>query len=269
LRSCGGTEEEKQVNITAKYTPPAKPEDEVFVSIADTAKSVRRRLWIVILVPLLAVGAAVGVSLLQPPVYETSATVVVSPRDGANPQQNFSSTLSGLQVLTHEMEVAGLNREMVEKIVNTQGDSSASMVSEADIASNLTIAQDEDTRFLILTYTHSDPKRAQEVVNNAAKVFSREAPEASGVATEAAVKVSAYAGVPATPEAPDPLRNGFGALVMGLMLGLGLAFLLEYRQVSGLHSPERVEQLSGVPTFAVVPAFEDAQARKKKRNSAA
>lgn len=87
-------------------------------------------------------GAAVGVSLLQPPVYEASATVVASPRDGANPQQNFSSTLSGLQVLTHEMEVAGLNREMVEKIVNIQG--GPSTVSEADLNNNLTIAQDED-----------------------------------------------------------------------------------------------------------------------------
>ncbi len=255
------------MNITTKYRPPAKPEDEVFVSIADTAKSVRRRLWIVILVPLLAVGAAIGVSLLQEPVYETAATVVVSPRDGANPQQNFSSTLSGLQVLTHEMEVAGLNPEMAEKIVTIQGE--PNVVSEADITGNLTIAQDEDTRFLLLTYTNSDPTRAQEVVNNAAKVFAREAPEASGVATEAAVKVSAYSGVPAAPENPDPLRNGFGALIMGLMLGIGLAFLLEYRQVSGLHSPERLEQLSGVPTFAVVPAFEDAKTRKKIRNPAA
>ncbi len=253
------------MNNTTQYPPLA--EDEVFVSIADTAKSVHRRLWIVVLVPLLAVGAAVGVSLLQPPVYEASATVVVSPRDGANPQQNFSSTLSGLQVLTHEMEVAGLNREMVEEIVNIQG--GPSTVSEADLNNNLTIAQDEDTRFLLLTYTASYPNRAQEVVNNAAKVFAREAPEASGVATEAAVKVSAYAGAPAAPEDPDPLRNGFGALIMGLMLGIGLAFLLEYRLVSGLHSPERLEQLSGVPTFAVIPVFEDARVRKKKSGAAA
>lgn len=83
------------------------------------------------------------------------------------------------------------------------------------------------------------------------------------------MKVSAYAGAPATPEDPDPLRNGFGALIMGLMLGIGLAFLLEYRLVSGLHSPERLEQLSGVPTFAVIPEFEDAGLRKKKRGAAA
>jgi uncharacterized protein involved in exopolysaccharide biosynthesis len=124
------------VNNTVKYTPPA--EDEEFISVADTARSARRRLWIVILLPLLTVGTAVGVSLLQPPVYEASATVVVSPREGANQQDNFSNTISGLQILAHEMEVAGLNRSMVEEIVNAQGEPSA--VSEADLNNNLTIA---------------------------------------------------------------------------------------------------------------------------------
>jgi len=247
------------VNNIVKYTPPA--EDEEFVSVADTARSARRRLWIVIVLPLLTAGTAVGVSLLQPPVYEASATVVVSPREGANQQDNFSNTISGLQILAHEMEVAGLNRSMVEEIVNAQGEPSA--VSEADL-NNLAIAQDEDTRFLSLTYRDADKNRAQAVVNNAAETFARKASEASGVAADAAVKVSAYAAVPTAPEDPDPLRNGLGALAMGLMLGIGLAFLLEYLHLSGLHSPEKVEQVSGVPTFGTIPDFEAARARRKR-----
>jgi capsular polysaccharide biosynthesis protein len=251
------------VNNTVKYTPPA--EDEEFVSVADTARSARRRLWIVILLPLLTVGTAVGVSLLQPPVYEASATVVVSPREGANQQDNFSNTISGLQILTHKMEVAGLNRSMVEEILNAQGEPSA--VSEADLNNNLTIAQDEDTRFLSLTYRDADKNRAQAVVNNAAETFARKAPEASGVAADAAVKVSAYAGVPPVPQEPDPLRNGLGALVIGLMLGVGLAFLLEYIYLRGLHSPEKVEQVSGVPTFGTIPDFKAARAKKIRRGT--
>jgi capsular polysaccharide biosynthesis protein len=246
------------VNNPVKYSPPA--EDEVFVSIADTARSARQRLWIVILLPLLTVGTAVGVSLLQQPVYDASAEVVVSPTEGQ--QDNFSNMISGLQALAIEMEAAGLNRSMVEEIVDTQGDSSA--VSEADLNDNLTIAQLEDTRFLTLTYSDTDKNRAQEVVNTAAEIFAREAPEASGVTAYAAVKVSAYAPVPTAPEDPDLLRNGFGALVIGLMLGIGLAFLLEYLHLRGLHSPEKVEHLSGVRTFGTIPDFEAARSRKKR-----
>jgi capsular polysaccharide biosynthesis protein len=251
------------MNDIVKYTPPE--EDGAFVSIADTARSARRRLWIVILVPLLTVSAAVGVSLLQQPVYDASAEVVVSPKGAASQQDNLSNTISGLQVLAIEMEAAGLNRSMVEEIVNAQGEPGA--VSEADLNDNLTIAQLEDTRFLTLTYKDTDPAQAQEVVNNAAKIFAREAPEASGVAAYAAVKVRAYAGVPAAPEDPDLLRNGFGALVIGLMLGIGLAFLLEYLYLRGLHSPEKVEHISGVPTFGTIPDFKAARAKKRGRGT--
>ena len=244
------------MNNTVKYAHPA--EDDVFVSIADTARSARRRMWIVILVPLLTVSAAVGASLLQQPVYEASAEVVVSPKEGQ--QDNLSNTISGLQALAIEMETAGLNRSMVEEIVNTQGEPGT--VSEADLNNNLTISQLEDTRFLTLTYSDTDKQRAQEVVNNAAEVFAKEAPQASGMAAEAALQVSAYAGVPPTPEDPDPVRNGFGALIIGLMLGVGLAFLLEYISLRGVHSPEKLEQFSGVPTFGTIPNFKAAKTGK-------
>ena len=121
------------MNNIAKYTPPA--EDGAFVSIADTARSARRRLWIVILVPILTVSAALGVSFLQQPVYDASATVVVSPKGGT--QDNFSNMISGLQALAIEMEAAGLNHSMVEEIVNTV---ESSAVSAAEINNNLTIA---------------------------------------------------------------------------------------------------------------------------------
>ena len=152
--------------------------DGAFVSIADTARSARRRMWIVILVPLLTVSAAIGASLLQQPVYEASARVVLSPKGGASQQDNFSNTISGLQALAIEMEVAGLNRSMVEEIVNAQSEPGA--VSAADINENLTIAQLEDTQYLTLTYKDTNPTQAQDVVNSAAEVFAREAPKPAG-----------------------------------------------------------------------------------------
>jgi capsular polysaccharide biosynthesis protein len=71
--------------------------------------------------------------------------------------------------------------------------------------------------------------------------------------------------VPAAPEEPDLLRNGFGALVIGLMLGIGLAFLLEYLYLRGLHSPDKVEQLSGVPNFGTIPDFEASRTKEMRR----
>ena len=214
----------------ADRTPPA--EDREYFSIADLARAVRKRLWLVVLIPILASGVAAGASLLKPPVYEASATVVVGPRE-ANPQENLSTKISGLQVLAHEMAVLGLNRSMGEDVASAPRTGG---VSESDVSENLTIAQVEDTRFLSLAYQDDDADAARAVANGAARVFARVAPKASGMASDAALTVSAYAPEPMALEDPDPLRNGLLALALGLMGGVGLAFLLELRSWRGEHT---------------------------------
>jgi capsular polysaccharide biosynthesis protein len=245
-----------------EYPPPAETED--FFSIADLARAVMRRLWMVVLIALLAAAAAVAVSLLQPPTYEASAMVVVSPKEGASAQENISNRIAGLQVLAHEMAVAGLNRSMVEGVVRAQSGPKA--VSTSEVRENLTVAQVEDTRFLSLSYTDGHQGVARAVANAAARVFAEKAPAASGMATDASVGVSAYAPPPHTLEGPNPVRNGVLAAVLGLMLGVGLAFLLE-RYSGGWGSPEEVERASGVPNFAAVPEF--ARVKRRKGGSAA
>ena len=225
------------MNNTANCTPPA--EDEELLPAAARARAVRRWLWLVILLPLLTVGVAVGVSLWQPSVYEASAKVVVTPTENTNPQ-NFSNTIAGLQILAHEMEVAGLTPSMVEEVVRTSGGPSA--VSASDLENNLTLEQDEDTRFLSLTYRDTDPSRAQEVANVTAEVFARESPEASGVVSYATVKVRAFAREPGAPEEPDPLRNALIALAIGLMLSVGAILLLEQVGGDDRGSPEGSER---------------------------
>jgi capsular polysaccharide biosynthesis protein len=228
--------------------PPAAPAEpgERFFSLADLARSIRKRLWLLALIAFLCVGAAVGASFLTPPVYEASATAVVSP---TGKQDNLANGIEGLQVLAGEMAVVGLNRQMTEEVASAQEDLSASALKE-----NLVIAQIEGTRYLSFSYTDPDPDTARAVANDAARVFAREAPEASGMASEAQAKVSAFAVTPAALEGPDPLRVGLLALAVGLMLGIGLAFLLERLEASW-SSPEEVEQFSGVPTFGTIPTL--------------
>jgi hypothetical protein len=146
---------------------------------------------------------------------------VVSPKEGASAQENISNRIVGLQVLAHEMVVAGLNRSMVDGIANARGKAGeAGAVSASEVRENLTVAQVEDTRFLSISYTSGDRKQAQAVANAAARVFVERAPAASGMATDASVGVSAYA-PPQALEGPNPARSGVLAAVLGLMGGVG------------------------------------------------
>ena len=83
-------------------------------------------------------------------------------------------------------------------------------------------------------------------------MFSEQVSEVSPSANAVTATVWERAVVPDEPVSPRPLRDGLLALVMGLMIGVGLAFLLEYFD-DGWRSPEEVEQLTGVPTYGVIP----------------
>ena len=86
-------------NGAAKYPLPSEGKE--LLPVGDILRAIRRRLWVVVLVALLTAGIAVGVSFLQQPAYDASATVVVRPAQNSNPQEGFSNTITGLQTLAH------------------------------------------------------------------------------------------------------------------------------------------------------------------------
>jgi capsular polysaccharide biosynthesis protein len=134
-------------------------------------------------------------------------------------------------------------------------------ISPDELLNNLTIEQIESSQFIQLSYTDSDPGRATQVVNMVGQVSSERISKASATANNITAKVWEKAEVPGTPASPQPLRNGLLAAVFGLMLGIGLALLMEYLDYSW-RSPEEVEQISGVPTFATIPDFDLATRRR-------
>jgi capsular exopolysaccharide synthesis family protein len=58
------------------------------------------------------------------------------------------------------------------------------------------------------------------------------------------------------------VRNGLLALALGLIIGMGLAFLLEYLD-DRWNSPEEMERVSGAPTFGIIPEFRGSKTQKE------
>jgi capsular polysaccharide biosynthesis protein len=51
---------------------------------------------------------------------------------------------------------------------------------------------------------------------------------------------------------------------MGVVLGIGLALLLEHLDDSW-RSPEEMEQISGVPTFGVIPNLDATEGKNRSK----
>jgi capsular polysaccharide biosynthesis protein len=238
-------------------------ETQHYLSLREILRVFWKRAWIIILVTLVLVGTAVGASLVQTPVYEASAKLLLGQKqDEDQLPSNLMGSVEGLQQLTHTMAAAVDSRPVAEETIQRQG----LQMNPQNLLDNLTVEQLEDTQFLQLTYSDTDPERAQEIVNAVSDVSSIKIAEANASSSDITVMVWEYAAVPRVPISPDPVRNGLLALGLGLMLGVGLAFVLEFLD-DHWRSPGEVEQVTGVPTLGIIREFKVAKNRKEKGTS--
>lgn len=231
--------------------------EEYVLSLRDLFQVVWQRLWVIALVVILLTGLAVGLSLSQTPQYEASIKILVGQQRGIT---ESPTEALGLQELTQTMAEAVDSRRIALAVI----DRLDLDVSEGQFSGSLSAEQIPDTQFILVRYTDTDPEQAQRVVNAVGDEFSEQIAEVGPGANAITATVWDRAAVPAGPVSPTPLRNGLLTMAIAVMLGVGLAFLIEYMYESW-RSPEEAEQVSGVPIFGIIPEFEGARERKKGR----
>ena len=220
-------------------------------SLGDLLRAIWRRLWVVVLVATVLVAGAVGFSLTQTPVYEGSIKILIGQKRGITETRN---DVMGLQQLTLTMAEGVSTRPVTEAVIRQQN----LRITPENFLANLSVQQVGTTQFIEVVYKDSSPERAQQVANAIGEVFSQQVSEVSSSANAISATVWERAVTPDEPVSPDPVRNGLLALVLALMLGVGLALLLELVDDSW-NSPEEAEQITGVPIFGVIPHFAGAK----------
>jgi capsular polysaccharide biosynthesis protein len=228
-------------------------------SLRNVRQAILRRLWVVLLVALVFLGATFGISFWQTPVYEASAklAVGVGQEPGVSQDTDLSKNVEGLQQISLSVVEAIQSRTVAQEVIQRLG----LRMKPDELSENLTVEPEESTVFIHLSYRDTDPERAQQIVNAVGIVSSEQVSQISAGANNVTVTMWDDAVSPSAPVSPDPERNGILALGFGLMLGIGLALLAEYMD-DRLRVPEEVEQITGMPSFGAVPDFEYVKDKK-------
>jgi capsular polysaccharide biosynthesis protein len=221
-------------------------------------QTLRRRMWTIVVVAAVTVGSALGFSLLQTPTYEASVMILVG-QETTGDTNLGAADVTELQELALTVAKAVPTTPVAETVVERLG---LQEESATGMLNRISAEADPGTMFVNVSYRDSDPERAQLIANTIGKVLSEKISEVSVGANAITATVWEPATLPETPVSPDPIRNGIIALVLGSLLGIVLAFLLDY--VGGSWNPrDEVEDLSGVPTLGVVPKFKISARRKE------
>jgi capsular polysaccharide biosynthesis protein len=229
-------------------TPGESDPGEGALSLRELLRVVRRRLWVIVLVTFVVPAAAVGFSLQQTPTYQATAQVLVGEEAQGQMIPNLSSSVTGLQDIVATVVEAIDSQRVAQQAAAETG------LSPEQLLGGLSVEPVVETQFIYITYTDTDPERAQEAANAVAYAASDQMSGIGPASTTLTTEVWEEAQQPTAPSSPDVLLPGVVALVFGLALGLGLAFLLEYLDESW-RSPEELERISGVPNFGIVPSF--------------
>jgi len=214
--------------------------------------------WIVF-VTLASVGAAALISWSQHPMYRAAATVLVQPRvftQGTAPQAPDMGT---------EKTVATSN-------VVLQRASQRIGVPVSQLSHGLSVSVPLNTNVLRIAYTSPDPtqaqRRAQAVAAAYADYWLAEQPSPRTSPRTAGGEIFGSAVItpakrPSSPASPNHVVDLIVATAIGLLVALGTAFVRD-RFDDRLRSPIELEELSGGPILAVIPAVR--QGRRDARN---
>lgn len=207
----------------------------------------RRRLLLIVALPVVAAVMAGLVSqFLITPIYEASTTLWVIKDDAA--QISYNDLLLSRNLTKTYAEVAQ-SRTVLADVIQRLG--LAGMTVE-DLQEKLTVTAVRDTELLSFTVEDADPARAARLADAVAASFMRQIHSFMKVENVAVVDPAL---VPTDPVSPRKAMNVAVAFVLGGMLAVALAFLLEYLDTS-VRTPEDVQRHLGLPVLATIPVFE-------------
>src|SRR5450759_1824545 len=231
------------------------------VELHDYIRVLRKQWVLIALTAALAVAAAIGYTVRATPLYQSSIKLFVSAQErttdtsstayqgGLFSQQrakSYADLLSGPRVA--ESVVADLKLSM------TPGQLQAKVKAQAL----------PDTVLLTASVTDTNRAQAQRLANAvgvqfAALVDQLERPTTGGPAP-IKVEVVENARLPGGPVSPQPTRNVGLALVLGLLLGIGIAVLRETLDTT-VKSTQDLQERVGAPVLGVIGFDPEAKTR--------
>jgi capsular exopolysaccharide synthesis family protein len=220
----------------------------------------RRWAWLIILCPLVAALAAGLISVQLPKVYEAQVSLLVRPAQPLSVVPG-SAPLTADQVLRTYARLM-TERPILERVITDE----ALRTDPVSLSHQITVTPEPNTTILDVAVRDTDADRARRTANTLVtdfiadvKEIQRSEANAPTASSADNLVVKSPAILPTEPVSPRPLLNIALALLAGLVVGVGLAFLLDYMDQSVRSDEILRERVGLVPLghISFVPAKPD------------
>jgi capsular polysaccharide biosynthesis protein len=217
------------------------------MTLIEILRMLLRRIYIVIAATLIAAAIAGLVShYLLKDVYQATTTIIVSSQKSQNDLNTMTYNDYTLNLkLVNSYQVLTKTNRVLSQVIQQTG----VRYSLATLAGMISVQSEKDTEIISISVRDSDPAEAQKIANALADVFQQ---EVISIMKMDNVQIIDYAPLPTVPVYPKNTQNMLLAGLAGLVLGIGIIFLIE-RMDYTIKTSEQVEELIDVPVIGCIP----------------
>jgi capsular polysaccharide biosynthesis protein len=215
------------------------------INLKELYYVIKKRLWMVVVITLITttLGAYHSIST-NTPLYQSSSRIIIS----TGPEERNT-----LQVIIKDSTV-------LDKVVKELG----LPQSPEALASQITVASIDNSQVVSIGVTDTNPYRAAKIATTTAKVFKEEIPNIMDFKD---VRLLSDAKVNPWPINQSPNKMIIISLIVGLVIGIGLVFLLDSLDDT-LRTDREVEEMVGLPVLGRVSKMNKKNLKKKYKKQA-
>ena len=223
--------------------------EEQVISISEIIQALKKR-WIMILSITMIATIASGVLsfFFIDPVYEASTKVFIG-KEESNQEAYNTNDIAMYQKLLKTYAEAIKTKDLVNKVID---DSSYDLDTE-EVLNALTVVPVADTQILQIKYKSKDPKESANTLNKVTNEFIKTSKE---LVPNGNVRIIEEVEVPEHPVSPNKKMNIAIAFILGLMVSVGIVFLMEYMD-NTYKSKEQLEKELGIPVLGIIPSLDE------------
>ena len=223
--------------------------EEQVISIEEIFEVLKKRWKMIALITIVAtVISGVFSFFIIDPVYEASTKLFVGKEENSEEVYNSNDIAMYQKLLKTYSETIKTRDLLTSAIKDSNYDLEVGAVSSA-----LTVVPVADTQILQIKYQSKDPKEAEIVLKAISNNFIKTAKE---LVPNGNVRTIEAVEMPEKPVSPNKKMNIAIAFFLGLMVSVGLVFLLEYLD-NTYKTKEQLEKELELPVLGVIPTLED------------
>lgn len=224
--------------------------EEQVISISEIFEALKKR-WILIVSITLVATLISGVLsfFVIKPTYETSTKVFIGKEESNQEGYNTNDIQMYQKLLQTYAETIKTN-EVVQAAINSTNNADLTVPA---VKGALTVTPVSDTQILQIKYQNKSPEVAKEILESITNEFVILAKE---LVPNGNVRVIEAVQLPENPVAPNKKMNVAIAFLLGLMVSVGLVFLIEYLD-NTFKSKEELERELDIPVVGIIPEVEE------------